>query len=429
MARRGEIVGAVDFGSREIRVLIARKDDDGSLQILGHGTASGRGCVSQGVIQDIDATQMALKRALADAEKEARVKVRSLFCGVNGRNVETFIREGNVKLEREIVEQTHMDEAIDIASRDILAPGKRIASSISAQEWYVDDLRVMAPAGIRGQVLKTRIHFARLPAVIEDNMITCVESQRCEVEDVIFTPLAAALGCLTPEDTELGIGILDIGRSTTGLAIYRDHRILGTHCFEWGGYHLTRDVAAGLQTSFEEANELILEYGIPIELVRADANGARDGGSHENLREERAARIKLKNAVHGAPTIVDRSELDVIVFERAKELMTKVRQHVHARGLMKHLVRGMVLTGGGAVIKNHVHLAEAVFQVPCRVGYPDRVEILPQAVAAPEFVVAVGIVRHAFAFREATRNGRIKVRGPLGSGLRRVTDWARKYFM
>ncbi|MFH1518151.1 MAG: hypothetical protein ABIH17_09780, partial [Pseudomonadota bacterium] len=95
MGKKGEIVGAVDFGSRTVRVLVARKGDDGGIQIIGHGTAPARGCVSQGVIQDLGAAQQALKRALAAAKKEAGVKLSSLFCGVNGKNVETFIREGN----------------------------------------------------------------------------------------------------------------------------------------------------------------------------------------------------------------------------------------------------------------------------------------------------------------------------------------------
>ena len=116
MAKKGEIVGAVDFGARSVRVLIARKGEDGAIQIMGHGVEQGRGCVSQGVIQDVGAAQLALKRALTAAEKEAGVKVNTLFCGVNGKNVETFIREGNVKLEKEQVELSHLEEALDVAA-------------------------------------------------------------------------------------------------------------------------------------------------------------------------------------------------------------------------------------------------------------------------------------------------------------------------
>ena len=426
MGRRGEVVGVVDFGSREVRVLIARLESGGALHILGHGVASSRGCISQGVIQDLNAADQALKTALSAAEKEARVHVPSLFCGINGKNVESFIREGNVKLESDVVEQQHMNEALDIASRDILAPGRRVTSSVTAQEWYVDGLRVLDPIGIRGHVLKARVHFARLPSVIEENLISCIEGQRRELEDLIFLPLAASLGCLTPEDMELGVAVLDMGRTTTGLAVFRDYRILGTHSFEWGGYHITRDVAAGLQVSFDEADELVLEYGIAEGLI-----GREEGESDEELaparRSDRNAQIKLKTSVPGAPSIVDRSELDIIVHERAKELLTKVRQHLHARGLMKNLVRGLVLTGGAATIKNQIPLAEQVFQVPCRLGMPDNLASMPHGVKSPEFCCAVGIVRHAIKYK-AARNGRLESPGAVASGARQIGRLFRKYF-
>lgn len=427
MKLKRDTVAAVDFGSREIRVLIARRERDGSIRVIGHGTAPGFGCVSQGVIQDRTAAQHALKRALNAAEKEARTKVRTLFCGVNGRKVETFVREGNVRIERGVVEQSHMGEAQDLASRDILAAGKRVTSSISAQEWYVDEMRVIDPLGLRGQVLKTRIHFARLPSIIEDNLVACVESQGRELEDLTFIPLASSLGCLTPEDMELGVAVLDLGRSTSGLAIYRDFRVLASHCFEWGGFHITRDVAAGLQVSFEEADELILEYGISDAYIREEfeelaiAVGQRP--------EERVARVKLRTAVPGAPTTVDRDHLDHIVYERAKELLVKVRQHLHARGLSKNLVRGLVLTGGASAIRNYANLAEAVFQVPCRIGTPSGVEVLPRAAQSPAFTAAVGLIRHAFDYRDAARHGRVEPRGPFVALWRRAARFLRRYFL
>jgi cell division protein FtsA len=424
---RGEIVGVVDFGSRSIRVLIARRETDGTIQIIGHGTAPGHGCVSQGIVQDRTAAQMALTRALADAEREARVRVSSLFCGVNGKNVDTFIREGNVKVDREVVELSHMTEARDIASRDILAAGKRITSSISAQEWYVDDMRVIDPIGIRGQVLKTRVHFARLPGVIEDNLVACIESQSRELEDMIFVPVASALGCLTPEDMELGVAVLDMGRSISGVAVYRDFRILGTNCFEWGGYHITRDVAAGLQVCFDEADDLILEYGISQACINEEF--AESMAVAMQVNEDRSARVKLKTAVPGAPPLVDRGDLEMIIFERAKELLVKVRQYLHARGLSKNLVRGIVLTGGASRIKGYTELAEAVFQVPCRVGLPNSVEIRPQAVHAPEYSAAVGIARHAFEYRSAARNGRVEPRGAVVSVSRRLARNFKRYFL
>lgn len=416
MRGKGEIVGAVDFGSREVRVLIARKDIDGTVQVIGHGAAPSHGCVSQGVIQDLNAAQACLRSALRDAEAEARLKVMTLFCGINGRNVETFIREGEIPLENEVVEQQNMDDALDLASKNITEPGKRIVSSLIAQEWFVDDLRVIDPINITGRVLKTRVHFARIPSVIEDNIAMCVESQRRDLEDIVFMPLAAALGCLTPEDRELGVAVLDMGRMTTGLSVFRDRRIHGTCTFEWGGYHLTRDVAAGLHVSFEEADELILEYGI------ADGTVGIEEDADTRGRKGKDTQIKLKTAVHGAPTVVDREELDLIVYERAKELMTKVRQYLQKMGFDRHLVRGVLLTGGCASIKNTVRLAETVFQVPVRIGIPLGVEIIPADARGPEYSGAVGLIKHGLEYRAAVRDGRLGLTGPVARRARQIGE-------
>ncbi len=429
MARRGEIVGAVDFGSRNFRVLIARRAGDGAIQVIGHGVAPARGCMSQGVIQDLGAAQTALKQALAAAEKEAGVRVNSLFCGINGKNVQSFIREGTAKLDKEIVEIRHLEEARDLASRDVLAPGKHVISSITSQEWYVDTLRVSEPLGMHGGVLKVRVHFAQIPSLIEDNIVTCIESQGRELEDIVFLPLAAGLGCLTPEDIDLGVALLDMGSSTTSLAIYRDRRIMNTTCFDWGSSHITRDVAGVLRISFEEAVELVLMYGLADSLVRAETQKDAPDAAPIGEDDRRGASIKLKTVVRGAPEIVNRDELDEIIFERSKELMTKVRQQVHANGHARHLVRGIVITGGAAQIKNQTALAEAVFQVPARVGLPTGIDVLPPQINTPEFVPVVGVARHGFEFRAAARSGRIQVqRGPLRSAFRRMADFLRKYF-
>ncbi len=427
MRGRRDIVGAVDFGSHTIRVLIARQAPDGHIQVLGHGSAPGKGSVVNGVIQDRNAARESLKRALRQAERESRCKPSSLFCGVNGRKVETFIREGNVEIENGEVEIDHLAEARDIASRDLLAPGKNITSSVTSQEWYVDGMRVAEPLGIRGQVLKGRIHFARIPGVVEDNMASCVDSQRRELEDVIFLPLAASLGCLTPEDRELGVAVLDLGRTTTGLAVFRNSQILDTRSFNWGAYHLTRDVAAGLHVSFDEADELVEEYGINPALIMM-ALEEEDGIPLPN-GDGAPERIQLRTSVPGAPDSVDRRVLEEIVFERAKELLVQVRQHLHARGLIQGLVRGVVLTGGASKLTNQAILAEAVFDVPSRIGFPNSVEILPDPARSPEYSGAVGIVLHAFDYRNAVRNGRVEANGAMVSLSRRFGRFFRRYFL
>jgi cell division protein FtsA len=118
----------------------------------------------------------------------------------------------------------------------------------------------------------------------------------------------------------------------------------------------------------------------------------------------------------------------MIIYERAHELMKKTYQHLNSRGLTKHLIRGVVLTGGSASIINYAKLAESVFQVPCRVGLPTGVEIVAARAREPQFSGVVGVARHGFDYRTATRSGRISFRGPVAHGAKRIGEAFKKYF-
>lgn len=432
MAKKGEIIGAVDLGSREVRVVIARQSSDGPIQIIGHGVAPSRGCVSQGVIQDLGAAQLALKRALNTAEREAGVKVPKLFVGITGKSVKTTIRDGSVKLDKNVVEQRHLQEALSMAESGIVAPGTNPIHSITSQEWYIDDMRVSEPLGIRGTVLKVRVHIALLPTVIEDNIVSCIDSLGRELEDLMFLPLATGLGCLTLEDMDLGVAVMDIGHNTTSVVVYRDRRVLDTRTFDWGGFLLTGDVAALLHVSYEEALDLILEYGVPQHRIERYGEEAEEDSPAKPATEaeERTKHIKLKSTVRDAPSIVDRSELETIVFDRSEELMTTVRQHLHAGGQARNLVRGVVLTGGTALVPREKELASAIFETPANIGLPDGFDSLPPAVNRPEYVGVLGVVRHGFEYRAAVRSGRIEPRRNIFSNaLRAVGGFIGRYFI
>ena len=424
MSGRNELIGAVDFGARRVRVLIGHRDGDSAIEIVGHGAADSHGCISQGVIQDLGAAQRAYGQALRDAEKEARGQARSMYVGVHGRNVQTHIREGLIELDDEAVDEDHLEAAREKALAGLTENDDFVSTSATSQEWYINDLRVKNPLGIRGRTLKTRIHVACLPSLIEDNLVACIESYKRDFDDAVFMPLAAAAGALTPEDLELGAACIDLGYRNTGLAVYRDYRVVGTGCFEWGGYHITRDVAAGLQISFEEAEELIAQYGIS----RAALHDPESDGPISQLQApDNEPRIKLRTAVPEAPDIVDRAELEAIIVHRAAEMIERVRKHCESRDLIRHIVRGVVLTGGASTIGNLNQLAEMVLRMPCRRGAPVNMTIVPHGVDTPEFAPAAGILRQAYDMRDAERRiGRHA--GPMGALLDVVGGGVKRFF-
>jgi cell division protein FtsA len=225
-----------------------------------------------------------------------------------------------------------------------------------------------------------------------------------------------------------------MGRTTAGLAVYRDGRLLDTRCFPWGSYQITRDVAAGLRISFEEADELVLQYGIALELIEEDFGQENDGAAEEEAGDSEAGGrgespgLKLRSAVPGAPSIAVRREFDTIVYDRAKELMTMVRQHIKSQDLSRSLIRGVVLTGGASAIQHYDRLAEAVFQTPCRLGRPLPAPGYP-SLNDPSLSAAAGLLRHAFEHRAAVREGRLGDSSALPKWMQRLGGVFRRFFL
>lgn len=431
MKNRPEILGAADFGSREVRVMIACKLPGGDVQIVGHGVAPSEGCVSQGLIQNTAQARVALKRALHEAERAARLRVDSLVVGINGQSVETRISQGSAEIGGDPVEIHHMNTAIGAASREPHTTGRIIMANLVTREWTIDTLKVANPLGMRGQELGLRIHTARIPNVIRENIKGCVEAQGCALEDMAFLPIAAAMGCLTNEDMALGAAMIDIGYTTTAVAVYSDSRVLSTKVFDWGAYHIIRDVAAGLQITFEEAEELMMEYGIAERLVAA-SDDASSGGyldAESGDSGSLSVQIKLKTAVPNASDLVEREHLEWIIYERARDLFTRIRQSIASQGYSQRLIRGIVLAGGGGLIRNNDALAEAIFNAPCRVGKPLGIEGLPQALQSPQYIGVAGLTLYGLAMREASYDAR---RAPSNRApttrIGRAIAWLKRHF-
>lgn len=431
MARKSELIAAVDFGSRAVRVVITRRTADGQTRILGYGVQPTQGCIRFGAVQDLNAATQAFHAALKAARKMAGVNVFALYCGIHGPKIKSGVTEGKVPIENHIIKPEHLATARENAATASIDTDARPLSSIMSEEWTVDGVRVIDPLDMHGSVLKGRIHFAQLPKFVENNLRACVEAQGLVIEEFVFMPLAAASGCLTCEDMQLGAAVVDLGATAAGIAVYMNNGIAAATAFNWGSGHIINDVAAGLKVSFEEAAELVLEYGISEHRIQSLNKGAaRSDAERKAATATQEAPIKLTRTVTGAPATVSRAELDAIIFERSNELAGKVHHFFREHQVLDRLGRGIVLTGGGAAIHNQDTLFGVKCDMPVRVGLPIGFDDLPESLDLPEWAPVMGIVKYAIAHRGAIASGRLTSQyannNSLFAYLRRVIE---KYFV
>ncbi len=210
MKGKGDVVAAVDFGSRAIRVLIGRRSPEGICKIVGYGAALSNGCVSYGAIQDINAAAKTFRRALNDARQMANERVHYIYCGIQGATLKSNLFEGKVQIENGIVKPEHLIKARENASLSHVSTDSRPISCIVSEEWLVDNMPVLYPLNMRGAVLTGRIRFTQLMAFLENNLRQCVENEGLKISDFVYTPLASAFGCLYDEDMSAGVAVINL---------------------------------------------------------------------------------------------------------------------------------------------------------------------------------------------------------------------------
>jgi len=218
------------------------------------------------------------------------------------------------------------------------------------------------------------------------NMVKVVRSVQLDVEDVAFSGLCAALAVLAPEEKEGGVAVIDLGGGTTNYVIYANSAIALAGAFGVGGDHITNDIARGLRLSVAESERLKEDHGSAI--LDLGARNQKVSIPSEQGQPEKAVKL---------------SDLHTIIYLRMEETFDLIKVQLQKNDLLHALGGGIVLTGGGAHLKNVVKLAEKVFGLPCRVGKPRNFAGLAAVTEAPEYAAPLGMVR--YGFRMVRRSG------------------------
>ncbi len=403
MAKPENFLVACDIGTTKICVLIGEQNANGTLDVIGKGTAPNRG-TRKGNIVNVDATIEAIKRAAEEAEIMAGVQIARAWVGVSGSNVRSFNSRGVVAVAGKDREITREDvvRVID-AARGVQIPQDHEVIHVVPREFAVDGQDGIAdPVGMVGARLEADVHVVTAPVAVTQNIVTCTNKAGIEVVQLVLEQFAAAEAVLTTDEKELGIGLVDIGGGTTEVAIYHRGSIAHTAVIPIGGDHFTNDLAVVLRAPITDAERLKKKFGSALtsavgedEMVEVPMVGGR------------------------APKLCPRTTLSEILQPRAEELLGLVREDIVRLGLEKEIRSGIVLTGGGAELEGIVEVAESIFEGPVRRGVPVGVGGLVDVVSRPEWATATGLLLYGHRNKAGRRRGR---------GIGRMTASVFKFF-
>ncbi len=372
-----DLIVALDIGTSKVVAVVAEMLPEGRFEVLGLGQHESRG-MRKGVVVNIETTVNSIQRALEEAELMADCKIRDVFTGIAGSHIRSFNSSGMVAIKDKEVTAPDVARVIETA-KAINIPTDQQVLHVLTQEFIVDGQEdIREPIGMSGIRLEVRVHIVTGAVSAAQNIVKCVRRCGLEVQDLILQPLASSLACLTPDEKELGVALVDIGGGTTDIAIFTGGAIRHTAVIPIAGDQITGDIAAALRTPTPDAEEIKLRYGVAKQvLASADE------------------RIEVPGLGDRGPRQLSRQALGAVIEPRVEELFTFVQQVIRESGYDELLSSGIVLTGGTSQMPGVVELAEDIFLKPVRQGVPEYTGSLADVVRSPRFSTVMGLLAEA----------------------------------
>src|SRR5437867_2337916 len=406
MGRREKNIVGLDIGSTKVCTLIAavhensnRGDVESGFEPIGLGLAESRG-LKRGAVVSIEATVVSIKKSISEAESMAGCEVEMVYVGLAGPHIRSFNSRGvtSIPTRSREINSDDVRRVIETARAIALSPDREIIH-ILPQEFIVDDQQGIGdPIGMFGTRLEANVHIVTSSTTAAQNVVTAVNRSGLLVGDTVLEPIAIGEAILSEDEKELGCVLVDIGGGKTNLAIYHHGAVRHTVVVPLGGELFTNDIAVGLRTSIPEAERLKREHACALaSLTEGDKVFEIVGVGSRHTRE------------------VAQQVLNDIVQPRAEEIVHIVRNEIRTAGYERQAGAGVVLTGGGAMLRGLADLAEEILDLAVRVGAPaafgeSLLEKRPQLMG-PEFATVTGLVlygerrRKTHDFHENSNSG------------------------
>jgi cell division protein FtsA len=379
MMNSGALVAGLDVGTTKVCAVIAERNEWGQIKILGLGQALSTG-VARGVVLNIEHTMRAIQQAVQEAERMAGVEVKALYVGIAGEHVQSLINRAIITIRSEEIRENDVRRLTEEAQRLALPPDRQILH-ILPQEFIVDNrYAVQNPVGMAGLRLEGVFLVVTGLVTAIRNLQRCVERAGYEVADIVLQPFASGMAVLDPEEQRAGVALIDIGGGTTDVAVFEDNTIRYMAVVPFGGNKVTDDLRHALQLLPEQAESLKLHYGC----ARTDL-----------IRE--VAQITIPGISGRPPRTIEQSALAHFIQASMEEILDRVYEELKRSGYMRRLTAGVVLTGGGALLRGLPELVSDRLELEARLGLPVGIHAgIVDEIRSPKYATGVGLIRYAF---------------------------------
>ena len=370
------LVTALDIGSSKVSALIVTRDDDGRLRVLGSGQRESRG-VKRGYVTDMEASEVAVREAVESAERMSQVTIDDVWASFGAGGLVSDVANVEVELGGHQVEQSDIDELLRGGKSAINSGGRTVLHAHPAL-YTIDGVEgVKHPIGLHADRLGVDIHVVAADPAPLRNLDYVIRSAHLGVRAIVASPVAAALACLTPEERELGVALVELGAEVTNVSLHAGGMLVGLRSIPLGAKDITDDIACAFGVQRRDAERLKCFYGSAMtsprdnhEMIEANQMGAEEGDE---------------------PTRITRAQLMTVIRQQVETLTGQIDAALKSLGFTGPVGRQVVLTGGGAELKNIADYMQGVLGRAVRVGRPRSITGLPDAHSGPAFATLVGL--------------------------------------
>lgn len=371
MDNDNRFVTGLDVGTENVRAVIANINKDGKLAIVGYNEGKSAG-MRKGIPANLAGPANAIDKMLGDAERMGGYDVRNATVSINGStvistNTEGMIAVGTVEHEIDIEDLSRVED-VAVTGR---IPANRDVLDVIPLEYALDGQGgIKDPLGMSGARLEMRACVISALTPNCENLKKATANADVRADHLVPSVVAAAKAVLTEKQKENGVAVVDLGAATTSIAIYEEGDLQYVGIIPAGSNNITNDLAIVLAIEPELAEE------IKVRFVTGDFSSDKSPAIKVGKNNERT---------------FDRKEVDEVVKARLDEIFAEVRKKLKAAKYDQRLPEGIILTGGGAKMRDIDLFAKEALEAAVKIGVPTGFDGVADAIEKPEFAAAVGL--------------------------------------
>jgi len=386
MNKKEQYVAAIDIGTTKIVAIVGKKNENGKIEILGLSKALSKG-VKRGVVLNIEETVTAIQTTVEDVQKRSGILFSEVFVGIAGQHIKSMKNRGYIMREAydDEIKKEEVFKLIEDMHKIHIEIGEEIIHVIP-QNFIVDnETGVKSPIGMCGRRLEANFHIVIGQVAAAKNIEKCIRKANLTVKDMILEPLASSDAVLTEDEKEAGVVLVDIGGGTTDVAVYYDNIIRHTAVIPFGGNVVTKDIKEGCAILQRHAEQLKIQYGSALgDIAPEDKVVSIPGISGREPKE-----ISFKSLAY-------------IIQSRMEEIIDAVNFEIQNSGYADKLAAGVVITGGGAMLKHLPQLMKFKTAMDVRIGLPNEhlAGSAKNEINQPMYATSVGLIMRGFDYLE-----------------------------